>query len=320
MATVSVVMNCFNGEKYLCQALDSVFSQTYTDWEVIFWDNASTDSSGEIARSYGKRVKYYRSSETTSLGKARNEAFARAEGDYIAILDVDDLWLPTKLEQQIPLFEKDSEVALTFTDSTYFDEEGDQESSFQMVEPHRGYIFSHLIRQNFISTETMMFRRSSFEKLPRLFDERFTMVMDYDLSLRIVYENKADFIDACLSKWRMNPDSLSSRKWALFPRENLIMIKQLRDELLDIEDRDNKEIDAFEQRTRFRLGLVTWCEGNIADARTIFRHADKSRICKMALMSTWLFPFSMPYESLLKLRKMFHRVTRNSMKLFGGRH
>ena len=81
---VSIIMNCLNGEEYLRQALDSVFGQTYDDWEIIFWDNASTDKSAAIASSYGERVRYFKSSVTHPLGKARNLAIKEAMGDFIA--------------------------------------------------------------------------------------------------------------------------------------------------------------------------------------------------------------------------------------------
>ena len=63
-------MNCFNGERYLREAIDSVYLQTYKNWEIIFWDNASTDKSSRIANSYDKKLKYYRSDKNTKLGEA----------------------------------------------------------------------------------------------------------------------------------------------------------------------------------------------------------------------------------------------------------
>ena len=83
---VSIIMNCLNGERYLRQAIDSVFNQTYTEWEIIFWDNVSTDKSAEIAKSYGERVRYFKSTKTYPLGKARNLAIEKAQGDFIAFL------------------------------------------------------------------------------------------------------------------------------------------------------------------------------------------------------------------------------------------
>ena len=112
---VSVIINCFNGEKYLCEALDSVITQTYKNWEIIFWDNQSTDKSAEIFKSYkDSRLKYYcASSHTAILYEARNYALKKTNGDFIAFLDVDDWWLPNKLEKQIPLFD-DPNVGLVY--------------------------------------------------------------------------------------------------------------------------------------------------------------------------------------------------------------
>ena len=87
---VSVVINCLNGARYLREAIDSVFSQTYDNWEIVFWDNHSCDESGVIAKSYGDRVRYHRSESTTGLGLARNRALNACRGKYIAFLDVDD--------------------------------------------------------------------------------------------------------------------------------------------------------------------------------------------------------------------------------------
>ena len=88
--SVSIIMNCFNGEEFLVEAIDSVFNQTYTDWEIIFFDNASTDGSREIAKSYGSKLKYFRINKTVPLGEARNKAITNASGKYLAFLDCDE--------------------------------------------------------------------------------------------------------------------------------------------------------------------------------------------------------------------------------------
>ena len=118
---VSVIMNCFNGEEYLREAVNSVIKQNYENWEIIFWDNQSTDKSAEIFKSYkDKRLKYYyASSHSGILDEARNYALKKANGDFIAFLDVDDWWLPNKLEKQIPLFD-DPDVGLVYGNSWLF--------------------------------------------------------------------------------------------------------------------------------------------------------------------------------------------------------
>ena len=103
---VSVIMNCYNGEKYLREAIDSVYAQTYKNWEIVFWDNASTDNSAEVAKSYNAKLKYYSGTELFPLYAARNFALDKCSGDAIAFLDCDDVWMPEKLTTQIEAFKK----------------------------------------------------------------------------------------------------------------------------------------------------------------------------------------------------------------------
>ena len=81
---VSIIMNCFNGERYLREAIDSIYAQTYSNWEIIFWDNASLDSSYKIASSYDSKIKLFKSNTNTSLGEARSEAIKNSNGDWLA--------------------------------------------------------------------------------------------------------------------------------------------------------------------------------------------------------------------------------------------
>ena len=93
---ISIIINCFNGERFLREAIDSVIAQTYSNWELIFWDNQSTDSTANIVRSYhDDRIRYFYAPEHTSLGEARNLALEKANGVYIGFLDSDDKWLPS---------------------------------------------------------------------------------------------------------------------------------------------------------------------------------------------------------------------------------
>ena len=111
---VSIIMNCFNGELFLKDSIKSVLDQTYKNWELIFWDNKSTDKSAEIFKSFkDKRLKYFYADEHTSLYKARNLAIDKSKGDFISFLDTDDLLNQNKLELQMPYF-KDEKVGVVF--------------------------------------------------------------------------------------------------------------------------------------------------------------------------------------------------------------
>ena len=107
---VSVIMNCHNGEQFLREAIDSIYEQTYQNWEIIFWDNASTDNSAAIAQSYDNRLRYYLSAGFTSLGMARELAVQKSNGEYVAFLDCDDFWHHSKLSMQMPLFFRHEDV------------------------------------------------------------------------------------------------------------------------------------------------------------------------------------------------------------------
>ncbi len=107
---VSVIMPVYNGEKYLDQSIESIFSQTYHPFEIILVDDGSTDNSRKIASSYPE-IKYIHQ-ENAGHAAARNRGIESAEGSYIALLDADDLWLPAKLSLQITAFSDDPDLDL----------------------------------------------------------------------------------------------------------------------------------------------------------------------------------------------------------------
>ena len=111
---VSIILNCYNGEKYLHESLKSIESQTYKNWELIFWDNQSTDNSKGILQSFlHKNFKYFNSQKHTSLYAARNLAIQKAKGQFIAFIDSDDTWNKDKLKIQMKYF-KDKEIGVVY--------------------------------------------------------------------------------------------------------------------------------------------------------------------------------------------------------------
>ena len=111
---MSVIINCFNGDRYLNYCIRSVLNQTYKNWEIIFWDNVSRDRSKEIFKSFkDKRLKYFYTSKKVSLYVSRNAAINKARGNFIAFLDVDDIWYPNKLKLQLKKF-SDEKVGLVY--------------------------------------------------------------------------------------------------------------------------------------------------------------------------------------------------------------
>ena len=260
---VSIIMNCFNGSKYLREAIDSVYAQTFEDWEIIFWDNASTDNSAEIAKSYDNRVRYFRSEKNYPLvGKVRNLAYKQANGEYIALLDVDDIWFPEKLERQLSLFEKNGNIGLVFSNVIVFYENGVEYELYEYVKPRRGYVFGELVRNNFISTVSMMYRRSALECLDYVFDDEFTFIQDYDLSLRVAYRYEIDYIDEPLAKLRKHSENLGEKILFLLPQENLKLLEKTILSLNDIKDKFSEDIRYFKKQTDLFFAYAEWKKGN----------------------------------------------------------
>ena len=123
---VTIVMPSFNTSKYIAETLESVISQTYTDWELIIVDDCSTDNTDEIVRPYlnYSRIKFFKNKRNICAAECRNRALREAKGKWIAFLDSDDLWLPEKLEKQISFMEK-NDYHFSYTNYTEIDVDGE---------------------------------------------------------------------------------------------------------------------------------------------------------------------------------------------------
>ena len=182
---VSVIMNCYNGQKYLEESIESVLSQTYKNWELIFWDNQSADKSAEIFKLYkDKRLKYFLSKEHTTLYKARNLAIEKSSGDFIAFLDTDDLWHERKLEMQMGYF-NNGKVGLVFSNFWLLKKNSKTKKLATKRKLPRGYMYKEILKEYNVAILTAMIRKSYYFKLEKKFDERFSFVGDFDLFLRL---------------------------------------------------------------------------------------------------------------------------------------
>ena len=207
---VSIIMNCYNCSKYLREAIDSVYAQTFTNWEIIFWDNASTDNSSNIAKSYDAKLRYFCSDKTTPLGNARNLAVQQARGEYIAFLDCDDLWLPEKLKYQVDLLDNKPELMLVFSNDYIVDHMGNiLKSAFDNQKPERGNVFIELLlSRNFIQLLTVIIRKKVLDEVG-LFNSNYKSAEEYDLFLKITYLHPIDYVDMPLAKYRLHEINLS---------------------------------------------------------------------------------------------------------------
>lgn len=292
MPKVTVIMNCYNSAEHLREAMDSVFGQTWTDWEIVFWDNCSTDESPAIAQSYGPKVRYFRGEKNVPLGAARNLAIARAEGELLAFLDCDDEWLPTKLERQVALFEASPRVGLACTDTEMFGEKGTLSRMFESTRPARGMVFRELMTRQWISMSSAMIRKAALESLGEWFDESLNVCEEADVFYRIAKTWELDHVDEPLTRWRVHGVNTTFRKFGQFADETLRILDKHRRLYPGYEEAYPDLVALLTRRAAFQKAVALWREGKGKEARALARpYADSPKV-RLFLLASW-FPGSL---------------------------
>lgn len=189
---VSVIMNCYNGEKYLTDAIESVLAQSYNNWELIFWDNKSTDRSAEIFQAYkDHRLKYFYTDKHEPLYAARGLAIKQACGEFLAFLDCDDMWYPAKIKKQLVLFNEDR-VGLVYSNFMYLEEMTDKRYIARENQLPTGDVLSVLLKKYEIGLLTIMIRKSSYDDMNEKFNPKYNIIGDLDFCIRFSAKWKFD--------------------------------------------------------------------------------------------------------------------------------
>jgi len=226
---ISVIVNCFNGEQYLREAIDSIYAQTYSNWEIIFWDNASSDNSSRIANSYDKKLKYYRSDKNTKLGEARVNALEKALGDYVAFLDVDDILLPYMLEEQLNIFNNSTEaLGFVYGRVEFFSEDRSSKYNYVFKETESlksGEIFSDLCKENFIPWPSVLVSRKRLLECGG-FPSDFYISTDYWIFINMSRHFPVGVNQNVVCKARFHKNNLSDTQYVLGAEENIKIVER----------------------------------------------------------------------------------------------
>ncbi len=211
MPLVSIVMNVRNGATTLREAIDSALAQTLTEWELIVWDDCSTDASARIVADYhDERIRYFLSPTDVPLGKARSDAIRQARGQWIAFLDQDDVWLPRKLEKQMVLAKEG--VGLIYGRAIRFYPNGlerdyDQAHEYQPLP--QGDIFTQLFTKScFIAMSSAMFRHSAIEAVGGV-PGNVQIIPDYYLYVAVARQYQVRAVQEAVCRYRMHAGSMS---------------------------------------------------------------------------------------------------------------
>lgn len=230
MPLVSVIINLRNGAVTLAEAIDSVLSQSFADWELLVWDDCSTDHSAEVLDRYSdKRTRYFRSDELVPLGQARQRAIEMSRGEWIAFLDQDDIWLPHKLERQMAVVRGRSDVALIYGRTVRFYPSGrqrDYDQAHEYAQLPEGNIFTDLFTNScFIAMSSAVFRRSAIEEIGDI-PETITIVPDYYLYTAISRRFAVAAVQEVVCRYRMHSGN-TSRVTALEVQEEALRLMDL---------------------------------------------------------------------------------------------
>lgn len=242
---ISIIMNCYNGEAFLKKALRSVLTQNYQNWELIFWDNMSTDDSAKIFKSFkDQRFKYFLSKEHDLLYAARNKAIDKSNGSFLAFLDVDDYWDPKKLSKQINLF-IDPKIGVVYSNFWIKNEINGKIRKFSYFKLPIGDVKDKLLRKYKVGLLTLIVRKSAFKEIG--FNNKFHIIGDFDLCLRLSLNWKFAAVNQCLATYRWHGKNESIKnlilqaqelmKWKKIFSKNLneIALKHIDDKILRIE-------------------------------------------------------------------------------------
>ena len=257
---VSIIMNCYNGEKYLTESLKSIQNQNYKNWELIFWDNKSTDRSKIFFKKFkDKRFKYYYANKFTNLYTARNLAIKKAKGKIFTFLDVDDLWMPNKLLKQVNYFNKNKKAQILY--SNYFNLKKYFGISFKNLQFKKslpsGFITRELLNSYRVAWLTVALRKTLIKN--KLFNEELDMVSDFDFVINTSLKKKIFCIQEPLAISRKHSDQLQRKNFYMQAEHYLKWYKITK---LKIKFKKLKHLNNFLNRIIFFETILTFKKEN----------------------------------------------------------
>ena len=215
---VSIIIPTYNRADLLPRAINSVLNQTFQDFELIIVDDGSTDNTKQVVEEFqkkDKRIKYIWQ-ENSGLPTSRNTGIENTQGEYIALLDDDDVWLNKKLEIQLNKIEKNNHE-LFFSNWYFWDSETNQKNKAFNFNPlnNEKDLFKLFVKKNIGCSSTVIIKKAKLEKVG-YFDEKLKSSEDYDLWLRFILNNaRVGFDEEPLCLYRQHMKQMSSNQYIM---------------------------------------------------------------------------------------------------------
>jgi glycosyltransferase involved in cell wall biosynthesis len=269
---ISIIMNGYNCEKYMIESIDSILKQSYLNWELIFWDNASTDSTASIISDYDDiRIRYFCGEENVPLGQARNLALSQAHGEFLAFLDSDDKWLPNKLDIQINYFRDNPLCGFVYTN--FYKIINGTRQNFKTLKGDQpvGQAFLKFLLKYPVNLQTVMIRVSVIKGLDRMFDPKLELVEEFEFFMRIHYVTHTGYIDTPLAEYRVHDDMTSLKKISLWPVEFRMVMDEFKTKIPDYDLKSKNILVHIEAKASYYEARARVANGEVKAARELLR-------------------------------------------------
>lgn len=271
---VSIVIPVYNGAEYLEKTVNSILSQQYSNFELLLVNDGSSDNSKEIIDGLllqDDRVKAFHK-ENGGVAAARNYGIDRAEGEFIAFCDQDDLWLPAKLTKQMQLF-KNEKVGLVYCGAIAQYSHLNKESKPNFNNKYRGNVFEKLIEVNMFTCCTVVARKNLLQKTKAFDDDRDLMGVDDWLAwLKLSLTCEFDFVAEHLAIHVFHGDNYSSNEEKMHKAELVCLSKieplaQQNNKLVDWskikQDLHVRYANTYIYNSQFNLAGITFLQASL---------------------------------------------------------
>lgn len=225
---VSILMNCFNAEKFIKKSIKSALNQTFKNFELVIWDDASTDKTVKIIKSFKtKKIRFFFNKSHMGLGKSRILAQKYLKGKYVSILDADDIWEKNKIEIQIKEFLKKKNLCLVASWYKLIDE-NNVTFSYNNKNYYKFNFLKHICADNIFGHSTILYKKSLAKKVG-WYDRELEYAQDYDLTTKLLKINDFRLIPSYLAKIRIYNNSMTFNQKLRFIiiKEKIIVLKKI---------------------------------------------------------------------------------------------
>ncbi|HBG61917.1 MAG: hypothetical protein A2Y03_09700 [Omnitrophica WOR_2 bacterium GWF2_38_59] len=224
---ISIILPTYNGEKYVEEALNSIFNQSFSDYEIIVIDNGSKDSTLEILSKYTKKITILKESQP-GVSFARNKGIKASKGKYIAFIDQDDIWHRDKLLEQKQLLASDLGVGMVGSGYDVINSYGKIIDIIKKKNQNKENFIQELFVRNLIGPPAcMMIKKECFDSVG-CFDTELNGVEDKDLWIRILEKYDIKYFENSLIKYRVHDDNAHKNVIFMKKSQKKFLMKHLK--------------------------------------------------------------------------------------------